>query len=622
MRGVTRAARLYFDKPVEDLSWRQAAFLAALPQMPGRMNPYDAAGLRRASARARRILEGLRRRGLISALELRQALGSELGLVPRPRRQADALHAALAWSRLAGRSDAPISTATIDLDIQTTTARILSQQVSSLSESGAGNGAALVVDTATGDVLAYVGSASYFARPERGAIDYVQTRRSPGSALKPFFYGLALERGRMTAATELPDTPLEFQTSDGLAYLPENMNHGFLGPMTLRDALGNSRNIPALHALEEVGVEPALRFLERGGVRGITYEPGKYGLGLAIGNIDVSLEELVGLYGVLARGGESLPLRHFAGEPVVAPRRLLSRATAALITHILADPLARRPSFPPGGPLDFDYAVAVKTGTSQGNRDAWTVAYSDRLLVGIWVGNHDQRRMNRVTGARGAATAVHEILDTLMPEHLPQKAILPAFPPPEGFSARSICPLSGRLAGPDCPHRRVEHFAPGTEPVAACPFHAVVPLDRRNGLRAGPGCPAQFVERRHMLDLPPAYDGWARHQHLEIAPQRSSPLCPGPDAAQEVAVRIREPLDHSRYLFDPDTPPEFSTLRLSADVTPVDEEIVWLVDGTPIARVGYPFEVRWPLAPGLHVIRAALARRAEASRPVTVLVEN
>ncbi len=622
VHGVTRAARLYFDKPVEDLSWRQAAFLASLPQMPGRMNPYDPDGLRRASARAKRILQGLADRGLMPREELALALDSDLGLVPQPHRRPEAMHAVLAWSERAPEQKDQMLTTTLDLDVQQTTAQILSEQLQTLSRAGAGNGAAIVVDLPSGEVLAYVGSRDYFSEEQHGAIDYARTKRSPGSALKPFIYALALEDGRMTAATELPDTPVDFQTRDGLAYLPDNINHAFMGPMLLREALANSRNIPAMRALAEVGVEPALRFFERAGISNISYEPGRYGLGLAIGNLDVTLEELVGLYGMLAREGETLPLRRFVGEQVEEPKRLLPQSTAQLVTHILSDPLARRPSFPEGGPLDYEYAVAVKTGTSGGHRDAWAVAYSDRLLVGVWVGNHDQRKMDQLTGAHASAEAVHRIMDAVMPERSPQRSVLSAFPPPAGFVAREVCALSGKLAGPDCPHHRVEYFEPGTEPVQTCSYHATVRIDRRNGLRAGPSCPNAFVEVRHLLDLPEEYDVWARDQHLEVAPRQQSPLCPGDAPEGPVRVSIREPRDRSRYLFDPDTPKEFSTLRLSARVNPVDEEIVWIVDGEPVARVGYPFEVHWPLSPGTHTISAAMAHQQGQSRPVTVFVEN
>ncbi len=516
----------------------------------------------------------------------------------------------------------PSPTATLDLEIQSKVAHILQTNLNRLDGTGAGNTAALVVDTETGDILAYVGSRDFFSEEHRGAIDFVKQRRSPGSTLKPFIYGLALEKGSVTAATELADTPMDLRTESGRSYLPENVNHNFLGPMLLREALSNSRNIPALRVLEEVGVESTLRFLEKAGVGGISYEPDRYGLGLAIGNLHVTLEELTRLYLVLSHEGETRPLRRFVDEPVAPSRRLMTREAAQLVRHILADPLARRPTFAAGSALDYPYAVAVKTGTSQGYRDAWAVAFSDRLLVAVWVGNHDWRRMNGLGGLMGAAGAVHEILDAVMPEWRPYRPVLDTFPPPGGALAVDVCTLSGRLAGSECPHRKSEWFVPGTAPTEPCPFHARVKLDRRNGLRAGPTCPEREVVTRVMLALPEEYAQWARRQHLDIAPLRESPLCPTHPEELEPKVAIREPRGTVRLLYDPDTPASASTLRLAADVTPSTEPIVWIVDGVPVATVSWPHEFRWSVRPGQHVITAAMVHRPQVSQPVTVVVED
>lgn len=621
--GVVRAARLYFDKPVEDLSWTQAAFLAGLPQMPGRMNPWEPSGLERATKRGRRILKRLRAQGLISSDELKQALSADLGVVPKPRRDNSAMHAVLELSNQASfKEGGHIRVATLDLEMQTRTARIIRENLDRIESLGAGNSAAIVVDTQTGDILAHVGSRDFFSREHRGAIDFVKTKRSPGSTLKPFIYALGLEKGAFTAATELADTPMDLQNDTGHAYTPENINHTFLGPMLFREALANSRNIPALRVLSNVGVEPTLRFFERAGVRDIDWDPNRYGLGLAIGNLHVTLEELAGLYGVLARDGETLPLRRFIEEPTKPSTRVMAKDAAQLVRHILSDPHARRPSFPVGGPLDYPYAVAVKTGTSQGYRDAWTVAFSDRLLVAVWVGNHDWRRMHSVGGSSGAASPAHQILDALMVDFQPWKPIPETFNPPERALAVDVCPLSGRLASDDCPHRKSEWFMPGTAPSESCRFHTRVRIDRRNGLRAGPFCAEQDVVRREMLDLPAEYAYWARRQRLDVAPSQYSPFCPLDPDALAPRVAIKEPRDTMRLLFDPDTPPDSATVRLAAEVTPSTEKIVWLVDGIPVATVGYPHEFRWPMQPGRHTITAAMAQRDTRSQSVTVVVDD
>ena len=637
VRGAARAARLYFDRPLEDLSWAQAAFLAALPQMPGRMDPYDAAGLQRATRRMKRVLRGLRASGAISRLELQQALEEDLGLAPRPRRRPETLHAVLAIAQEAaavverGASGAPgdrapsashLIATSIDLELQQVAARALADGVAALAARGAGNGALIALDPRTGEVLAHVGSADWFGEEERGAIDFARARRSPGSALKPFFYALAIAQGKATAASELPDLPMDLSGEGGHA---ENIDHAFLGPVLLREALGNSRNVPALRIAQAAGVESALRLFEQGGVRGISWEPGHYGLGIAIGNLPVTLEELAGLYAMLARGGERVALTRLAvpDGAVPAGERLLPRDAAALIGHVLADPLARRPTFPAGGPLDFDGPVAVKTGTSQGHRDAWAVAYDERLVVAAWIGNHDWRRTDGLTGAAAAGPIVHRVFEAA-------QQLRPALRPasersswrvPAGFSTRTLCALSGRLAGASCPHRREEVFAPGTEPVEECPFHHPVRIDLRNGLRAGPRCAARYVDTRPMLDLPPEYQQWARSAHLEVAPGAESGLCPS-EAPPEGGPRVSivTPRARLRLLRDPETPAALSTLRLAARVEPAGEEIVWLVDGAPLARVGFPHEARWQIESGTHVFRAVGARGG-ASAPVTVVVE-
>ena len=619
--GVVRASRLYFEKPIEDLSWLQAAYLAALPQQPGRMGPWTQKGHQLALDRARRILRQLHARRVITDEDLRIALNSDLKVVPRPRRHVEAMHFFLAASQEVRGSPEVIHPMTLDLEIQGSTFRALNENLSRLKGVGATNTAGLVIDLTSGDVLASVGSANYFDADAHGAIDFLDTRRSPGSALKPFIYGLALEKGTHTAATAIADTQVEFEVPGGGLYVPENITHTFLGPMLLREALGNSRNIPALRVLASVGVDEALARFERGGVKGVHLSPEGYGLSLAIGALPVTANELATLYTALANRGQTIPLRRFIDAPKVEGTRILSNDAAMLTAHILADPGARRPGFPVGGPLDFDHAVAIKTGTSQGYRDAWAVAFDDRLLVLSWVGNHDWRRMNLVSGATAAAPAAHRVMDEVSPRRTPAISPMMERPLPTSLVQREVCAISGHVPGPGCTHTRSEWFIPGTEPHELCPFHVEVAIDLRNGLRAGPSCPAEVVIRQQLLDLPETYEPWARKQRLAIAPAAFSPLCPvGEPVAPKIS--IREPRPRSRYLFDPDTPRELSTVRFAAAVTPANEDIVWLVDGAPVGRVGYPHELRWHLTPGAHVIRARLAQSAETTAAVTVVVDD
>lgn len=618
--GIVRAARLYFDKPVEDLSWLEAAFLAALPQQPGRMSPWTEQGRARAQRRAQRILSRLHARGILDDEALHVAQHAKLVFAPRPTRPGHAMHAVLALGRDAQARPGFLHRATLDLDVQRLAAQALEENLLRLRPLGAGASAAVAVELERGELLAYVGSTDYFDEEHKGAIDYLTARRSPGSALKPFIYALALEDGTHTAATELPDTPVEFVVPGGGLYVPENMTHTFLGPMLLRQALGNSRNIPALRVLSDVGVDRVVALLERGGVAKVRYRPEAYGLTLAIGSLHVTPLELAQLYTALANQGVTLPARRFVDDPVEPGRRLFLRDPALLTSQILADPEARRPGFAAGGPMDFDFAAAVKTGTSQGYRDAWAVAYTQRHLVVVWVGNHDWRRMNLASGVTAAAPAAHAILERLTALDAAHPPAL-ELPLPPSVVHRDVCTISGKLPGPACPHTKAEVFLPGTEPVEPCRYHGAVALDVRTGLRATPSCPKDVVVSQPMLALPDTYAVWARRKHLPLAPTAESPLCPSAPLGPPT-LKIREPLPASRYLYDPDTPREFATVRLAASVEPATEDVVWLVDGTPVGTVGYPHELRWPMTPGVHTIRAQLAHSAAQSPPVRIVVDD
>jgi penicillin-binding protein 1C len=593
-------------------------------------------------------LRTLRERGYINDDELGVALSSDLGLVDRRPRPGSALHVSLRLAddvkraralTIAAHTPPPTTVAaTLDLDVQATVHQIVVDNVNRARAAGATNGSAIVIDSSSGDVLAWVGSVDYFDTAHHGPIDYNRARRSPGSALKPFIYALALDPNRntrdvvYTAATPLADTPMDIISDGGKSYLPQNLSRTFMGPMSVREALGNSRNIPALRVLASVGVPAALRFFEAAGVHNISWVPGHYGLGLALGNLHVSPEELARLYLVLRHHGATQPIRFSdldTSETSTSSNtsdssvssQLLSPTAADLVTHILSDPAARRPSFAEGSPLDYDTAVAVKTGTSQGYRDGWTVAFSDRLLVVMWIGNHDWRRMNHIGGLAGTAEAAHRVFDAVQPQlqrHIP----LPlSASEPAHSERREVCALSGLLAGPDCPHRRTEVFLKGTAPSHTCAWHQRVHIDVRNGDLATEGCPARFVAVRSVVDLPADYHRWARAQRLPLRPAHHSRLCGGLDD-DDISIALTEPNDGVRYAFDPDTPPEYATIRLSAEVSGTDDDVVFLVDDTPVAQVSYPYETRWTLAPGTHRIRAVLAQHRTASNDVSIVVHR
>ncbi len=624
IHGIAYAARRYLDKPVEDLSWAEIAFLTAIPQSPARMNPFDPLGKARAIARGQRILAALATSGVITAEE--EAVAREgilrLAVPPRGERSEDVLHAVLhlgetlaAGARPRGEAPPLLFETTLDLDLQKEITRRARFTVNEWQRLGAGNAAVLVVERASGEVLAAVSSTGYFDAEHAGAIDYLRVPRLAGSTLKPFVYALGLERGRITPLTHLDD--LE-PAVGGIV----NADDRYLGPMLPRFALGNSRNVPAVNLLAELGVEEGFALLGDLGLHDGRATADRYGVGLALGGMPVTLEGLVTAYTALAGDGRVRPLVWRRGEAGVPGRRVLSEDTARQITLFLADPQARLPSFPRMGHSEYPFPVAVKTGTSSQFRDAWTVAWSDRYLVGAWVGHPDYRPMHEASGFRAAAGLVQAILLSLHRDQLQGLADL-SFPPPRGWRAERVCALSGQRAGAACDRVLVEWLSPAQLPPPECRFHRQVAVDLEGGR----------VALATYVDLPPRYAAWAMREGLVAGPAARGelgygPVGPnpayamvGPNRASALRLTITSPRGGERLLLDPEAPAAASSLALRVTAAGGAEQVVWYVDGHPWATVDRPFTARWPLQPGEHSFEARLPFANVRSRRVTVVVE-
>ena len=631
IHGIAYAARRYFDKPVEDLSWAEICFLAAIPQSPARMNPYLPAGRALAKRRALWILNRLYDESRLSKIEHQAAIAElqALFILPPVNRPTESLHALfrveehLQANGAGGRVSQPLVTTTLDLDLQSEVAWIMAKALRQWESQGARNAAVIVLDRRTNEVLAWVGSTDYFDGPHAGSIDYASVPRSPGSALKPFFYALALEEGIIRPDTVLDD--LE-RGAGGIT----NADDRFLGPLLPRTALANSRNVPAANLLDQIGIEEGYEFLRQLGLHEGRQPARRYGLGLSIGGLPVTLEQLVHAYTVLARQGMLDDLVWYRDQPRGATRRLLSPETAWQISTFLSDPMARLPSFARMGSLEYPFPVAVKTGTSSRFRDAWAVAFSNRVLVGAWVGDPDFQPMNRLTGFNSAAELTKAVLSYV---HGDQVSGLDAWslPAPLGYRSSRLCAVTGKLATPACDRVSLEWFREGEEPIEECSAHVVMAIDTRTGRPATSTTPVSLVEVRTVLDLPPRYAEWMASQGLSAAPleMSASLLFPGPDDSPaaasapppEVRLRVTSPAPGLRLLQDPETPPELETISLNVVADPPVPQVLWYVDGQPFQLAEYPYSARWPLHRGEHVIHAQVPLTATRSAGIRVVVE-
>ncbi len=454
--GVEAAARTYFGESAADLDLAQGALLAAIPNDPAQLAPGgDWAALR---TRQHFILARMAALGEITPAAAATAFAETLHVRRHESGIAGAPHALFFLSQSAGRPGRVRTT--IDANLQRFVAAQTEDVVGALQTYHVTDGAALVVDNRTGEVLAYVGSPDYFSAGLLGSNDGVQALRQPGSSLKPFTYELALERGAIDPATILSDAPTAYALPGGRLYQPVDYSGRFSGAVRVRYALANSLNAPAVQVLSALGVEPLLDRLHDLGFAHLDRPASYYGLGLTLGSGEVSLWELVGAYATMARGGDALPLTLVTGDAPAPPRPVGSRTYWQLVTDMLADPHARAKSFGIGSVLQMPFPAAVKTGTSSDFRDTWTVGFTRDYTVGAWVGNFDGSPMRGVSGVTGAGPLWNRIM-----LHLYERADdPPPFPAPRGLVRATICATTGRTPVPRerCPGI-VQEWVPARE---------------------------------------------------------------------------------------------------------------------------------------------------------------
>ena len=572
--GVAAAAALYFDADARQVSVGQAALLAALAHAPSRDNPLvapDRAGARRAMALARMVALGYATREDAGRAAQEPLIATTR---PGPFLAPHFTTRVLQWAEDSGAVPVGEWRTTLDLGLQTELEAETRHTVDVLKDRLVAHAAVVVLDNRRGDLLAWVGSPDFFA-DTAGQVDMVVSPRQPGSALKPFLYGLAFDRG-LTAATVLPDLPKTYQTTLG-PYRPKNYDRRFHGPVRAREALGSSYNVPAVELADRTGVVSLLRTLHGAGFATLAHGAEYYGLGLALGNGDVSLLELANGYRGIANGGLWRPVRWRSDSQTVRPsdHNFMSQRAAALVLDILSDPVARIPSFGVETPLDFPFRAAAKTGTSRHFTDNWAVATTANFTVAVWVGNFNGRPMQGVGGITGAGPLLHRAVLLTARRYPPGDLPEPAS---AGLVSARVCRLSGLLATPDCPGMD-EWFLPGTEPTRACDWH--------QGARVA--WPVEYAE-------------WATSvgQSDSRTVGLTAPNGPTVRPSDRPTFHILSPQNGDRYALPVGVDPRYATLALRA--AGGSGAVRWFVDGQPVAGE------RWALAPGRHAIRAETAR--------------
>lgn len=497
--GIEEAANKYFDKDAKDLSIAEAAFLAGLPQAPSRYSPYANPEL--AKSRRDDVLGRMLEQGYISQKRYNEAIATELTVKP-PLVSIKAPHFVFyVRSILEDQFDENLINTgglkiytTLDLGIQEYAELAVKEELEKVKDLDVGNAAVLVTRPVTGEILAMVGSADYFASPSGSFNVVTAENRQPGSSIKPINYAIALDRKLITPASVLIDAATCFPAV-GKPYCPRNYEGGFGGPTQIRFALGNSNNIVAVKVMGLNTVDDFIASSSAFLISAFQKDPSRYGLSLTLGGGELPMYELAQAYSAFPNRGRPKQVQSLlkvvdphgkilyqfedpnyvekVQEPLPMPNylamngpRAISEETAYLISHILLDDNARAQAFGRGSQLVIkDHtAVSVKTGTTDEKRDNWTVGYTPNFLVAVWVGNNDNRPMNPwlSSGVTGAAPIWNKVMTHVLtdqPDLWPVK--------PETVVGRQVC-ADGRLKdgdGGDCADARYEFFIAGTENV-------------------------------------------------------------------------------------------------------------------------------------------------------------
>lgn len=608
--GIEAAAQRYFAASAAALSAAQAAYLAGLPKGPTAYDP--ARSPERAMARQRRVLAAMRSRGALTEAQHERALAEPVR--PRLHAPAPAAPHAVALARFSleqqGRAQPTGTVAlTIDVELQAFVQEVLASEAERLYRRGGRSAAALVLDTASGEVLAAVGAA-FVDNPLWGQYSAVTAVRQPGSALKPFLYAAALEGG-LTAASLAADIDRPFPDTWGV-FMPENYDERMHGPVRLREALAQSLNVAAVDVLARTGLGRFYELLARAGLTTLERRPSYYGMGLVLGSAGVRLIELTNAYAMLARGGLAKPWKVLRDEPQGDAVRLVDERAAYVIADILSDANARASQFGERSVLSTPYWTAVKTGTSKGYRDNWTLGFTDRVTVGVWVGDPTGAPMREVSGVEGAGAIWRRIMNRVSGErsHRPT--------PPEGLVHVPICGVSGMRRGPHCEGGRDELFLAGTEPQRECTWHRDALVDPSNGLLVPEGCALAGTVRRLAI-YPSPYDAWAVEEGAGVA-ERYTPRCAAPRPRAPVEVSLLSPAPREAVRIDPDAPLASQALPLHARVTGGPGPVTFLIDGAPFATTEPPHRVFWPVRPGTFRVQARFEPTGEVSAVHEVVV--
>lgn len=601
VQGVGAASLIYFGKPARALGLSEALTLVLIPQSPLRRDPSRAEPEELKQARLRLFVQWQ---------EAHPGAGNTAQYVDVPLHYRNlqsmpflAPHAT--QSLLAHAHAAESIHSTLQLPLQTLAESVVHNYIREHADIGIHNAAALLLDYRDMSVRAVVGSASFFDATIAGQVNGTLAKRSPGSALKPFIYALAIDQGLIHAATVLKDAPTAFGP-----FSPENFDGTFVGPISATEALTRSRNVPAVALSARLSEPTFYRFLKSAGIARMASED-HYGLALALGGGEVTMEEVAALYAMLANHGVLHEPRYRIDQPVDGGTRLLSEEASFMVLDMLHT--AQRPDEPTTSHRHLP--VAWKTGTSWGFRDAWTAGVFGPYVLVVWTGNFDGHGNPALVGVQAAAPLFFRLYDAILAREPSLQE--PVFRQPPRLERIEVCRDSGDLPNADCPRVVKTWYIPGTSPIKVSQVHRRVWIDTRTGEQACPPYDLRYVHAE-------VFEFWPSDllQLFEQAgmPRRRPPAAKAclRDNTSGIAPQITSPVLGATYTVRASTEDQ-SRVPLSASADSEVRRLHWFADnaylGTSAPGIALPWQ---PSHSGRYTLRAVDDRGRADSRALVV----
>ncbi|HZS37614.1 MAG TPA: penicillin-binding protein 1C [Polyangia bacterium] len=593
VEGVGAASQIYFGKPAQKLLLPEALTMAVIPQSPSRR-----AGFLAHANESKEPLLAARTALFESWVQKHPEARKDweplikLPIVMREASDLPFLAPHFVDEVLAAEHAPREVQTTLDLGLQKLVERHARSYVAQKERIGIHNAVVMLADYRTMEIKAMLGSVDFRDDAIAGQVNGALAKRSPGSTLKPFVYALGMEQGVIHPQTMLRDAPMSFA-----AFSPENFDGRFVGPLSAKDALIRSRNIPALAVAAKLNRPGLYEFLKTAGVSRMQPES-HYGLGLVLGAGEVTMEELVTLYATLANRGVLKPLRYRAEEPSSDGTRILSEESSFMVLDMLKDnprpDRSRADDFARGR-----VPVYWKTGTSYGFRDAWAVGIFGPYVLAVWIGNFNGEGNPAFIGAQAAAPLFFEIVDSIYA----QDRSIADWPlaVPKGVKRVSVCTVSGQLPSASCPHQKPSWFIPGRSPIEVCQIHRPVVIDDRTGKRACPPYRGPTHEE--------VYEIWSSDMQQLFAaaglPRRKvpppAPGCGEGETPAGIPPRITSPLRGVTYTLQKSRP---ESIALQAVTDGDAHEVFWFVGEAFVGKAKSGSPLFWTPRPGAYVVRA------------------